>query len=296
MDVPTYLREVVTHLSQTIGPRPWHDPVRLERSVRYISVQLASFGYRVDIQPFHCDGNTYQNVIAELPGKAEPERIVVVGAHYDTVDTTPGADDNASGIAGVLTLARDFANRPLGKTVRFVAFPLEEPPFFRSSNMGSYRYAERLSEKGEHIEGMICLEMIGYFCDEPGCQGYPLPFMDWKYPQSGNYVSLVGNLASKEFTEIVARGFRAGTDLPTVLLNAPPVFIGIDFSDHWSFYQFGFPALMVTDTAFYRNPHYHMPTDLSQTLDYERMAKVVAGLKAALEAVGDIKCGIRNAG
>jgi len=285
MDVPSYLREVVTHLAHKIGSRPWDAPARLEQTVRYISGQFAAFGYTVTTQPFLCDGTAYNNVIAELPGKDKPERILIVGAHYDTVDTTPGADDNASGIAGVLALARELAQRPLGATVRFVAFALEEPPFYRSSNMGSYRYAESLSEKGERIQGMICLEMIGYFCDEPGCQTYPLPFMNLKFPKTGDYISLLGNLGSKELTEAVAQGFRAGTDLPVITLNAPPVVIGIDFSDHWSFYQFGYPALMVTDTAFYRNPHYHAPTDLPQTLDYEKMAKVVQGLKAAMEKI-----------
>src|SRR5512141_1474486 len=138
MDVQAYLREVVTHLSRTIGPRPWDAPDRLEQTIRYITAQFASSGCTVTNQPFVCDGTTYHNVIAELPGKDAPERVLVVGAHYDTVAATPGADDNASGVAGVLALARELAKRPLGATVRFVAFALEEPPFYRSSNMGSY--------------------------------------------------------------------------------------------------------------------------------------------------------------
>jgi Zn-dependent M28 family amino/carboxypeptidase len=237
-------------------------------------------------QPFPFAGQTYYNIVAELTGKVSPEKVLVVGAHYDTVRTTPGADDNASGVAGVLGLVKLLAGKPLNKTVRFVAFGLEEPPVYRSSNMGSYHYARKLKQKNERVEGMICLEMIGYFCDRKGCQHYPLPFMNLKYPSAGSYISIVGNLKSKSFTGSVANGFSRGTDLPVLSLNAPPVVLGIDFSDHWSFYQFGYKALMVTDTAFYRNPHYHAPTDLPQTLDYIRMTKVVEGLKKAIEEWG----------
>ncbi len=286
MDIASYLHQVVTMLALTIGVRTYQDTDRLEKTAGYISNQFASFGYQVAKQPFQFSGRTYHNIIAELPGKTSPEKILVVGAHYDTVRTTFGADDNASGVAGLLGLAREMAGRPLGKTVRFVAFALEEPPVYRSHDMGSYHYAQGLNEKKERVEGMVCLEMIGYFDDREGSQHYPLPFMNLKYPKAGNYISIVGNTKSKKFTEEAARNFQKGTDLPFITLNAPPIVLGIDFSDHWSFYQFGYKALMVTDTAFYRNPHYHAPTDVPQTLDYQRMAKVVEGLKKALEEWG----------
>jgi Zn-dependent M28 family amino/carboxypeptidase len=286
MDIQPYLHEIVTVLAGRIGVRTFRDVERLEQAANHITGQFENFGYQTMKQPFPFAGQTYYNIVAELTGKVSPEKVLVVGAHYDTVRTTPGADDNASGVAGVLGLAKLLAGKPLGKTVRFVAFGLEEPPVYRSRNMGSYHYAQGLKRKNERVEGMICLEMIGYFCDRKGCQHYPLPFMNLKYPNAGNYISIVGNLKSKSFTQSVAQGFGRGTDLPALTLNAPPVVLGIDFSDHWSFYQFGYRALMVTDTAFYRNPHYHAPTDLPQTLDYIRMAKVMKGLKKALEEWG----------
>jgi Zn-dependent M28 family amino/carboxypeptidase len=286
VDTPSYLRMVVTKLSREIGVRSYQDFDRLEKTVKYLSAELSSFGYQVSTQSFNFAGHAYQNVIAELKGTKSPCPVLVVGAHYDTVRTTSGADDNASGVAGLLGLAQLFANRPLEKTVRFVAFPLEEPPAYRSKNMGSYHYAAGLKKAAEQVDGMICLEMIGFFSDRPGSQHYPIPFMNLKFPKAGNYIAMVGNRRSRRFTMQMAGGFRKATDLPLVTLNAPAIVVGIDFSDHWSFGKFGYPAFMVTDTAFYRNPNYHSPSDLPDTLDYNRMAKVVEGLKAAVEEWG----------
>ncbi len=270
-------------LAQEIGVRTYRDTDRLERCADYISSQFNSFGFKVARQPFPVSGHTYQNIIAELIGKASPEKVLVVGAHYDTVRTTPGADDNASGVAGLLALAQTLAGTTMSKTVKFAAFALEEPPFFRTRNMGSYHYARSLKENHEIVEGMICLEMIGFFSDLPGSQRYPVPFFHWKFPAMGNYIAMVGNMRSKHFTKATAKNFMRAIDLPVVTLNAPSIVIGINFSDHWSFNKFGYKALMVTDTAFYRNPHYHAPSDLPDTLDYERMAKVVKGLAAAVK-------------
>ncbi len=285
MDMAEYLRQIVTVLAGDIGSRTYRDLDRLERTATTISEQFASFGYPVTRQSFVFSGNTYHNIIAELTG-ATPETLLIVGAHYDTVRTTPGADDNASGVAGLLGLARALAGVRMERTVRFVAFALEEWPVYRSRRMASYRYAQSLKEKNERVEGMICLEMIGYFCDRDGCQHYPFPFMNRMFPRAGNFISMVGNMRSKSFTERTAQYFQQGTDLPVVTLNAPAIVIGIDFSDHWSFGKFGYEAFMVTDTAFYRNPHYHAPTDLPDTLDYARMGKVVEGLTTAIKAWG----------
>ena len=282
MDLAGYLQHVVGRLAGDIGTRTYRDYDQLEAAADYISEQFASFGYQVTRQPFVFGGNTYHNIIAERTGNSLPEALLIVGAHYDSVSTTPGADDNASGIAGVLGLARALAGTQLARTVRFVAFALEEWPVYRSRNMASYHYAQSLKEKNEKVEGMICLEMIGYFCDREGCQRYPFPFMNKVFPKAGNFISMVGNMKSKSFTERMAKSFRQGTDLPVVTLNAPAIVIGIDFSDHWSFNKLGYRALMVTDTAFYRNPHYHGPTDLPDTLDYTRMSSVVEGLTAAI--------------
>ena len=286
MDIPAYLSEVVNVLAKDIGFRSFLDTVKLDQAAQYIEDQLSSFGYAVSRQPFLFQGQTYVNLAAELKGTVAPEKILVVGAHYDTVRSTPGADDNGSGVAGLLALARLLAESPQEKTVRFVAFSLEEPPTYRTKNMGSYHYARSLKERKEQVEGMICLEMIGFFRDEEGSQMYPLPFFKLKFSGRGNYISLVGNLRSKKFTEKIAGDFRKGTDLPFMTLNAPSLVVGIDFSDHWSFGKFGYPALMATDTAFYRNPHYHAHTDVPETLDYGRMTKVVQGLQSAIEAWG----------
>lgn len=286
MGTEEYLRRVVTALARDIGVRSYRNIDSLKKAAAYISSELSSFGYEVERQPFFFFGNVYHNLVAELAGSSSPKTILVVGAHYDTVGTTPGADDNASGVAGLLGLARALAGKRLAATVRFAAFCLEEPPACRTQSMGSYQYAGRLKADRENVAGMICLEMIGYFCDREGCQRYPFPFMSAAYPSAGGYISLVGNMRSRSFTRTVADSFRKATDLPVLTLNAPPIVVGIDFSDHWSFGKFGYKALMVTDTAFYRNPHYHAPGDLPETLDYERMAKVVEGLTAAVTAWG----------
>jgi Zn-dependent M28 family amino/carboxypeptidase len=278
-----YLRRVVEKLSLEIGPRPWNEHSRLERAADFIAGELSGFGLDATEQRFAFDGRTYRNVIGELAGGSAADPLLVVGAHYDTVRDTPGADDNASGVAGLLGLAGLLAHRPPGRTVRFAAFALEEPPVYRSSRMASYRYAKSLKEAGTLVGGMICLEMIGFFSDREGSQGYPLPFMSLAFPKTADFVAMVGNRRSTKFTGIAAEGFRAATDLPLSTLNAPAIVIGIDFSDHWSFGKFGYPALMVTDTAFYRNPNYHRPGDRPETLDYGRMAKVVAGLRGSVQ-------------
>jgi Zn-dependent M28 family amino/carboxypeptidase len=281
-----YLKDVISVLAHDVGVRSYHDIRKLENTSHYISGQFASFGYQVVQQPFSFRGNIYHNVIAEITGSVSPAKVLIMGAHYDTVGTTPGADDNASGVAGLLALARSLGGYRLSHTVRFVAFSLEEPPTYRTKNMGSYHYARSLWERNEPVEGMLCLEMIGYFSDRKGSQRYPLPFFSWKYPDSGNYIAFVGNIRSKAFTERFARSFQKAVDLPIVTLNAPAIVIGIDFSDHWSFGKFGYHAFMVTDTAFYRNPHYHARTDLPETLSYESMAEVVEGLTAAVREWG----------
>jgi len=273
-------------LADEIGARTFRDLDRMTKTADYISEQFTSFGYQVTRQPFLFNGNIYHNIIAELAGRSSPETILIVGAHYDSVYTTPGADDNASGVAGLLCLAQALAGHLSEKTVRFVAFALEEWPVYRSRNMASYHYAQSLHEKNERVAGMICLEMIGFFCDREGCQRYPFPFMKLTFPKTGNYIAMVGNRRSKLFTHHIAESFKKATDLPLITLNAPAIVIGIDFSDHWSFNKFGYQALMVTDTAFYRNPHYHKPSDVPDTLDYERMSEVVRGLTESIKEWG----------
>ena len=282
-DIENNLKKTVKVLAREIGSRGHLQTDALNKTIEYISSELRSYGYAVLDQPYDYRGTTYRNIFAEKKGSTEPEKILIVGAHYDTVTGTPGADDNASAVAGLLELARLLAGKPLNRTVQFVAFTLEEPPLFRSRFMGSYVYAGSLRDAGRDVEGMICLEMIGYFTDEPGSQFFPLPFMRWLYPDKGNFIMFVSNIKSRGFLYRVKGGFKKGTDLPVESLSTLSIVPGVDFSDHRSFWKFGYNALMVTDTAFYRNPQYHGAGDVPEILDYKRMADVVLGLKSAIE-------------
>lgn len=285
MEIQNNLKKSVRVLASEIGSRSYMETQALEKVAFYIAEELNSYGYEVGYQYYQYKGKTYKNIITELKGAKEPENIFIAGAHYDTVAGTPGADDNASAVAGLLELARLLKGTKLDKTVRFVAFTLEEPPVFMTKNMGSYVYAKSLKDKEENIEGMICLEMIGYFTDTPGSQSFPLPFMNIMFPDTGNFIALVGNLSSKSFLSRVMAGFKKGTALPVESLSAPAFVVGVNFSDHWSFGKFGYNAVMVTDTAFYRNRNYHKKTDTPETLDYARMTEVVIGLKSAIESL-----------
>jgi Zn-dependent M28 family amino/carboxypeptidase len=282
-DIKTNLRRTVNFLSKEVGSRGYLQVDSLNKTVDYIKSELSTYGYTVLEQPYEVEGHTYKNISVEIKGGKPPEKVLIIGAHYDTVMGTPGADDNASGIAGLIELARLLRNRSFDKTIQLVAFTLEEPPFFRSRFMGSRIYAQNLRQKGIDVEGMICLEMIGYFTDEPESQLFPLPFFRWVYPTKGNFIIIVGNMRSRSFLNRVKSGFKKGTDLPVESLSAIPLVIGIDFSDHRSFWKLNYDAVMVTDTAFYRNPQYHGMGDTPEILDYERMAKVVLGLKSSIE-------------
>lgn len=284
-EIQNNLKKTVNVLAGEIGPRGCLQTAALDRTADYIASELSAYGYSVLEQPYEYKGKTYKNIFVEKKGTTKPEKIFVAGAHYDTVAGSPGADDNASAVAGLLELARLLADETLAATLHFVAFTLEEPPLFRSRKMGSYMYAESLKRAGREVRGMICLEMIRYFSDKPDSQLFPLPFMRWAYPDKGNFITLVSNLRSKAFLKGVRRGFRKGTDLPVESLSTVFIVPGVDFSDHRSFWKFGFDAIMVTDTAFYRNPYYHGPGDVPETLDYERMTEVVLGIKSAIEGL-----------
>jgi len=280
-DILANLKRSVYTLSEVIGPRAYHQVRALEESVEYITSEFRRYGYTPLCQSYEVSGRVYRNVYAEIRGKSEG--LLIVGAHYDTVDGTPGADDNASGVAGMLELARLLRDGSFNHSIHFIAFPLEEPPFFYTKKMGSYQYARSLHEEGRGVTGMICLESIGYFTDSDGSQNFPFPIFRWFYPDRGNFIALIGNIRSRAFLNSIKEGFRDGTDMPVESLSTVSIIPGVDFSDHRSFWKFGYNAIMVTDTAFYRNPNYHGPGDTPDTLDYRRMAEVVKGLKRALE-------------
>lgn len=272
------LEDTVRYLSHNIGQRSFLDIKRLNEAALYIEERLISINYKVERQEFYFRGNSYFNIITKIKGINPDKRPIVIGAHYDTVVGTPGADDNASGVAALLELARlGISSRPV-RDIIFVAFCLEEPPVFMTSRMGSFIFAKSLRQKGIKIEGMISLEMLGYFSDRKGSQLYPLSVFRLFYPNQGDFVAFVGNISSRSFTRRFLNIFRSVSSFPVESLNAPSIIPGVDFSDHRSFWRFGYPAFMITDTAFYRNPNYHGPGDVSSTLDYQRMEELVIGL------------------
>lgn len=277
------LKKSVYKLTEDIGPRSYMDMAALDNAAEYISDELSSYGYEILFQPHRVNATDYKNIYVEIKGSKEPEQVIVVGAHYDTVIGTPGADDNASGMAVLLELARLLTDLKPEKTLQFVAFTLEEPPFYRTKKMGSYKYAEKLKNNGRDLEGMICLESVGYYSEYKGSQFFPFSFFKWMYPDKGDFLMFVSNLSSKGFMNQVKSGFEKGSSLPVETISATSFVPGIDFSDHWSFWKHGFNAIMLTDTAFYRNPNYHTPGDRPETLDYERMEEVVLGLKTAVK-------------
>jgi Zn-dependent M28 family amino/carboxypeptidase len=209
--------------------------------------------------------------------------VIILGAHYDSM-RGPGADDNASAVAGLLETARALAGEPTGRTVRFIAFTNEEPPLFKKKSMGSRVYAKAARENEDDIKGAIILEMIGYFSDKPRSQRHP-PGLNLFYPNRGNFIGIVGNARSRHLIRHTVSSFRKATALPIESIIAPNVVIGIGMSDDWSFWKEGYPAAMITDTAYYRNPNYHKRSDTYDTLDYESMAEVTKGVLAAVRSL-----------
>jgi Zn-dependent M28 family amino/carboxypeptidase len=256
----------------------------LNKSADYIRDEFAKAGASVSEQAYEVDGQLFRNISAAF-GPESAERIVV-GAHYDSYGGLPGADDNASGVAGLIELARLLSSARLPTRVELVAYTLEEPPFFRTEHMGSMVHAAKLKSNGVRVRAMISLEMIGFFSDRPGSQHYPVPGMGLIYPDEANYIAVVGSLGEIGLVRRVKKAMVQAGDLPVWSTNAPAMVPGIDFSDHASYWEQQYPAVMVTDTAFYRNRNYHRPTDLADTLDYKRMAKVVDQVYGAVLDLG----------
>ena len=254
-------------------------PSALEAAARYIERELAAMGYAPVPQPYDTHAGRVRNIEAALPG-SDPETIVV-GAHYDSMMGSPGANDNGSGVAAALELARLLRAASLRRTVRFVWFVNEEVPFYRGDDMGSRRYVALVRARGDRIAAMFSLETIGYYADTPGSQRYPSP-LDLLYPDSGNFIGFVSNIASRALLKDSIGAFRAHARFPSEGVAAPAFLPGVDWSDHASFWEAGLPALMITDTALYRYPHYHSASDTPDKLDYDRLARVVSGLRGML--------------
>jgi Zn-dependent M28 family amino/carboxypeptidase len=241
----------------------------------YIESVFTSSGYAVWRQNYSCYSQSVSNLIAEKTGTKKD--VVIIGAHYDTVPGSPGADDNASAVAGLLELARLNRETSNKKTLVFSAFVNEEAPCFGSPNMGSMVYAKHLREQRIPVEVMVSLEMIGYFSEER-IQAYPLPGMGLVYPKTGDYIGVVGNFLSSKYVSFFKKGIRKHSNIRARSLTGPEFFGGINLSDNYSFWHHGYRAVMVTDTSFFRNRHYHQLTDTIDTLDFDKMAEVVKGL------------------
>ena len=273
---PARLRADVEMLSITFHPRDWQSLENLDRCADYIADELRKAGADVEFQEYEALGKPYRNVIGRLG--AGNGRKIIIGAHYDSYDDSPGADDNASAVAGMLELARMLGANPPDLEVEFVAYTLEEPPFFRSAMMGSAIHAASVEDEKDRIMGVIVFEMIGYFSDEPGSQGYPHPLMRMFYPGTGNFITVVSRWDQGAWIKSVKQGMKGATPLPVYSFRAPERLPGVDYSDHRSYWPHGIPSLMITNTAFHRNHAYHTTEDTADRLDYERMGWVVVGV------------------
>ncbi len=283
------LRADVQKLAGEIGERNMRHYPQLNAAADFIenSFSLAGLHPRRDSYELH--GLACHNIEAEIPG-THPE-IILIGAHYDSVFGSPGANDNGSGVAAMLALARRFANRQPERrltqtpyrTLRFVAFVNEEPPYFLSGEMGSLVYARRCKERGEKISAMISLETIGYFSDAPNSQVYPSRALGAFYPKVGNFIGFVSNVHSRTLLRRAIALFREHAKIPSEGAALPWFIPGVSWSDQWSFWKNGYPGIMVTDTAPFRYPYYHSADDTPDKLDYDRFALVVSGMKKVIE-------------
>jgi Zn-dependent M28 family amino/carboxypeptidase len=283
------LRANVQKLAGEIGERNMWHYAKLNAAADFIEDSFSRIGLRARRDTYEIGGQPCHNIEAEIPGNG-PD-IIVIGAHYDSVFGSPGANDNGTGAAAVLALAKRFATRETeqsppptpNKTLRFVAFVNEEPPYFLSGEMGSQVYARRCKERGDKISAMISLETIGYFSDAPNSQTYPSPGLGLFYPQVGNFIGFVSNVKSRALLRRVITLFRKHAKIPSEGASLPAFIPGVSWSDQWSFWQHGYPAIMVTDTALFRYPYYHSSNDTPDKLDYDRFALVVSGIEKTID-------------
>lgn len=276
----TIIKAHLKALTKTKGFRTYNNLSQLNQTADYIQSVFSRYTDKIEIQKFTADGNPYKNIIASF-GTANVQRIII-GAHYDVCGQQQGADDNASGITGLLELARMLKGQTLKYRIDLVAFTLEEPPYFRTQQMGSYVHAKSLADAGAKVYGMISLEMIGYFSDDKNSQTYPVESMAAVYGTTGDYITLVKKPDAGTFVEKFCNAFTSTKIIKAKIFSGPPSLPGIDFSDHMNYWKFSFSAMMITDTSFYRNKNYHTPSDTLETLDRRRMAYVIDGIYKSL--------------
>ncbi|WP_018478644.1 M28 family peptidase [Pontibacter roseus] len=277
------LHQDVERLTTIQPARNYRNMEALDAAADYIRSEFEQLDCEVTEQPFKVDGRTYRNIIAFFRGSHSKER-VVVGAHYDVCGDQPGADDNASGVAGLLETARLLhAQKPtLQQDLELVAYCLEEPPYFASEDMGSAVHAKSLHEQQVKVKCMVCYEMIGYFSDEPNSQKFPDPQLAKHYPSTGNFIVVVGKTGQEKYTEHVRDLMRQHTSDAVHSVNLSAGFGLVGLSDHRNYWTYGIDAVMINDSSFLRNPHYHQTSDTIDTLDFDRMAAVVQGVYAAI--------------
>jgi len=278
------LRAHVAKLAGEIGERNVSRPRALHAAADYIRAEWTAQGYQVAAHSYQAEGVLSENLEVTLPGKSKPNEIILIGAHYDTVLGSPGANDNASGVAALLEISRKFAQLVPERSVHFVAFVNEEPPFFYWGEMGSMIYAKAARARGDDIRLMVSLEMLGFYTDKPGSQSYP-PLLRFFYPDRGNFIAFVSNFSSRQALRQLVDAFRAHSDFPAESLATFEFIPGVSWSDHLSFWRQGYPALMVTDTAFHRYAYYHTALDTPEKLNYDAMVRVVEGLQNAFAAL-----------
>lgn len=280
------LRKHVFHLAADIGERNVQRYEALRAAAAYIRGEWQALGYAVEDQTYQVGEHSCENLAIAIPGTDKADQIVLAGAHYDSVSGSPGADDNASAVAALIELARMLRGASLRRSLKLVAFVNEEPPFFYFGEMGSRVYARAARTRGDDIRLMLALEMLGCYSEAPGSQRYP-PLLRHFYPDRGNFIAFVTNLRSRRQLRQAVAAFKASSPFPCESLAAPAFVPGVAWSDHLSFWRAGYPAIMVTDTAFYRYPHYHSRLDTPEKLDYARMARVVTGLAGTLRLCAD---------
>ena len=279
----TIIKSHFVTLTKTPQFRTYDNLVQLEQTINFIKSVFNQYADSVYIQEYIANGSRYKNVICSFG--TEHSKRIIVGAHYDVCDEQQGADDNASGVIGLLELARMLKGQKLHYRVDLVAYSLEEPPFFRTESMGSYIHAKSLFENKIDVYGMISLEMIGYFRDDKKSQNYPLGILSLFYGNKGNYITLVKKIGAGKFVRKFCSKYKSAKTIRTKKFAAPTFVPGIDFSDHLNYWSFGYSALMITDTSFYRNNNYHKETDTMETIDFKRMAKVIDGVFASLTSI-----------
>jgi hypothetical protein len=274
------IKKHLTAITKTVKFRTHTNIDQLNKTADYIKSVFSQYSDSVSFQEFPVNGKIYKNVICSFG--TEHKKRIIVGAHYDVCGNQEGADDNASGVVGLLELARQLKGTQLKHRIDLVAYTLEEPPHFRTENMGSYIHAKSLADAKAEIYGMISVEMIGYFKDKKKTQSYPLGCLSLVYGNKGNYITLVKKYGSGKFVKKFCRHYKSSKMIKTKKFTGPKALPGIDFSDHLNYWKFGYSALMITDTSFYRNNNYHEPGDKMETLDINRMAKVIDGLLKTL--------------